>query len=316
MTKPEVLIVFYCTLVSAASLAGGWLPTLVRFTHVRIQLMMSFVAGVMLGVALLHLLPHAVEFAPSVAWATAWLLGGLLVMFFLMRAFDFHHHEDAEADQDPEPCPGHDDGPHHHEHSSAGRVHGQHPISWMGLCVGMVIHSLLDGVALAASVAVEADQAQPGLALVGLGTFLAVFFHKPLDALSITTLMRVGAWSAGSQAAVNIGFALTCPLGALLFWLGVTQLVGEQGVLISSALAFSAGCFLCIALSDLLPEVAFHSHDQLKLSAALLLGVVLAVAIELLHTSAAHTDHSPHHHEHPAGPSHHDEGISTSGRAG
>jgi zinc and cadmium transporter len=41
------------------------------------------------------------------------------------------------------------------------------------------------------------------------------------------------------------------------------------------ALAFSAGTFLCIALSDLLPELQFHSHDRLKLSVALLAGVVL-----------------------------------------
>jgi len=30
-------------------------------------------------------------------------------------------------------------------------------------------------------------------------------------------------------------------------------------------LAFSSGTFVCIALSDLLPEVQFHSHDRLKL---------------------------------------------------
>ena len=51
------------------------------------------------------------------------------------------------------------------------------------------------------------------------------------------------------------------------------------------ALAFSAGTFLCIALSDLLPELQFHSHDRLKLSLALLAGFGLmmgASAIEML----------------------------------
>ena len=41
----------------------------------------------------------------------------------------------------------------------------------------------------------------------------------------------------------------------------------------SKTLAFSAGTFLCIALSDLLPELQFHAHDRWKLSAALLAGV-------------------------------------------
>ena len=43
-----------------------------------------------------------------------------------------------------------------------------------------------------------------------------------------------------------------------------------------AALAFSAGVFLCISLSDLLPEVQFHSHDMWMLSGALLTGVGLA----------------------------------------
>ena len=45
---------------------------------------------------------------------------------------------------------------------------------------------------------------------------------------------------------------------------------------IACALAFSAGTFLCISLSDLLPELQFHSHDRLKLSVALLLGLGVA----------------------------------------
>ena len=70
----------------------------------------------------------------------------------------------------------------------------------------------------------------------------------------------------------------------LLFWLVASQIDVGQSLLIGCALAFSAGLFLCIALSDLLPEVAFHSHDRGKLSAALLLGVAVAIGVELLHS--------------------------------
>jgi zinc and cadmium transporter len=62
----------------------------------------------------------------------------------------------------------------------------------------------------------------------------------------------------------------------------------------AGALAFSAGTFLCIALSDLLPELQFHSHDRLKLSIALLAGFALmAVTAELepdSHLKASATD--------------------------
>ncbi len=60
---------------------------------------------------------------------------------------------------------------------------------------------------------------------------------------------------------------------------------------IACALAFSAGTFLCISLSDLLPELQFHRHDRVKLSAALLFGLAVAhLAAQL--EAAAHPPHT------------------------
>ncbi|EMI19064.1 putative membrane protein, partial [Rhodopirellula maiorica SM1] len=53
------LLAVYCILIIAGSVTGGWLPALMRMTHLRTQLLMSFVAGLMLGIAMLHMLPHA-----------------------------------------------------------------------------------------------------------------------------------------------------------------------------------------------------------------------------------------------------------------
>ena len=58
--------------------------------------------------------------------------------------------------------------------------------------------------------------------------------------------------------------------------------------MVGCSLAFSAGVFLCISLGDLLPEVEFHSHDRLKLSLTLLLGIALAWGIGLLEPSHVH----------------------------
>ena len=73
--SPTVLLVIYCLAIPLGSLAGGWIPLVVRLTHTRLQLAMSFVSGAMLGVGLLHLLPHAYfEFGaiyPPVWWLTA-----------------------------------------------------------------------------------------------------------------------------------------------------------------------------------------------------------------------------------------------------
>jgi zinc and cadmium transporter len=128
-----------------------------------------------------------------------------------------------------------------------------------------------------------------------VGTFLAVALHKPLDALSITSLMAAGGWSKQAALFANIIFALMCPLGAIGFVLGLGTLAGEQNFVIGCALAFAAGVFLCISLADLLPEVTFHSHDRLRLTVALFLGVTIAWGIGYLEPRHAHEGH--HHPE-------------------
>ena len=163
----------------------------------------------------------------------------------------------------------------------------------------------MDGVALGAAVVAEFAHAHGGLA--GFGVFLAVLLHKPLDALSVTGLMATGTWSKQSRTIVNLCFSLICPLGAFLF-LKFAPDYGTQNYanVLGIGLGFSAGAFLCISLSDLLPEVQFHRHDRGKLSASLLLGVLLAYGIGYLEGEHAHshgesqsTEHSEMHNHPP-----------------
>ena len=284
------LLAVYCILIVTASMTGGWLPSIIRLTHLRTQLLMSFVAGLMLGIAMLHMLPHAAELLPSATQTGAAALVGIITMFLLMRAFHVHAHDEFD-ELDPE-AHSHD---HDHDHEHSGGCHHGHashgkPLGWVGLLFGLGLHTLMDGVALGASVAAEAYHS-PFLGLAGLGTFLAVVFHKPLDAFAITSLMKKGGWSNRQQNLVNITFSLFCPIGALLFFFGATRLTANDAVL-GWGLAISAGFFICISLADLLPEVAFHDHDRIRLTAALLVGVALAVAIESL---PGH-DHEDHGH--------------------
>ena len=46
---PSTVLLIYCVCIVLASLAGGWLPSVLRLTHLRMQLTMSMVAGLMLG---------------------------------------------------------------------------------------------------------------------------------------------------------------------------------------------------------------------------------------------------------------------------
>ncbi len=275
------LLLLYCVLIALASLFGGSIPSLVKLTHERIQLTLSLVSGVMLGVALLHLLPHAILVLESPEIALGICLGGLLFMFFLIRTFHFHQHDlavDSEHDHKQKELCNHDHDQHHvhcEEHS------GSVDMGWVGLCFGLAIHTILDGITLAAAVQ---SSSPVGWSLAGMGVFLAIVLHKPLDALSITSLMKIRGYDMNKQMIVNLVFSLMCPLGAILFAFSVESLASYRDMVLGISLAFSAGIFLCISLGDLLPEVHFHSHDRLKLSAMLLLGVAIAFGIEMMHS--------------------------------
>jgi zinc and cadmium transporter len=298
---PDVLLTIYCCLIVLASLAGGWLPSMLRLSHLHMQLLMSLVGGMMIGVACLHLLPQAIAQLNDPAWLSGSLLVGVLCMLFLLRFGHVHHHGEAASSQSecdhipvaflPDDCShsldhdiAHD---HDHDASSVSSVAtkappGRHRLSWVGLFLGLALHTLFDGVALGASVVSEAGSSTAAsLSLFGLGTFLAVALHKPLDAMSITSVMSAGGWAPRSLAFINGGFALACPAGALIFWFGTSTLDSSAHV-VGCALAFSAGAFLCIALTDLIPEVLNHQHDRVKLSFTLILGSILAIGIEFL----------------------------------
>ncbi|MEZ5503301.1 MAG: ZIP family metal transporter [Halioglobus sp.] len=281
MSSPTYLLIFYCLAIAGFSLIGGFLPTWVRMTHTRTQLVMSLVSGLMLGVAFYHLLPHSIALmggprgVDTTVW---WLMLGLIVMLLLLRVFHFHQHdfsgeEALQLDVTQHDHHPHHDRDHHHGHTPGGPVHG---LSWVGLALGLGVHTLIDGVALGAVMQAGTGEA---VGLIGIGVFLAILLHKPLDSMSIVTLMAVGGWSREARIRANVVFALLCPLGALLFFFGVDAATDSRNHLVGAALAFSAGAFICIALSDLLPEVHFHSHDRTKLTLAFLLGLLVAYGI-------------------------------------
>jgi zinc and cadmium transporter len=280
LLSPAALLAVYCVLVLAASLAGGWLLLLIRLTHTRLQMAVSFVAGLMLGIALLHFLPDANQHLGNLGKTVDWMLGGFLTMFFVQRFFHFHHHDLPEGD--PEDCCGHE---HEHDHAEQHAHHAHtladksaQQLSWVGTALGLTLHSLLDGLALA--VAVDAG-AKAHESLAGAGVALVVILHKPFDAMAVSTLMAAGGSSRMSRHVLNGLFALASPLGALLVYFGAGWLAGDSVPLLGCALAFCAGSFLCIASSDLLPELQFHSHDRFKLSFMLLAGLAVAVLIKV-----------------------------------
>jgi zinc and cadmium transporter len=170
-------------------------------------------------------------------------------------------------------------------------------LPWGSAAFGLAVHSLVGGIALASAVVADySDRARVGA--TALGVLVATLLHKPADALTITSLMLRSGATRKSAHAVNLGFALMIPVGVIIFSLGMgTMSPGRAASWTADALAFSAGTFLCIALSDLLPELQFHSHDRFKLSVALVVGFSLmagTAALEPAERGTPAKDHATH----------------------
>jgi len=270
-------------LTAAAAWAGGASVAVLRLGHRRMQVLLSFTGGILLGVAFLHLLPHAATaFGGRVDEVSPWLIGGFFLMFLLERAFHGHAHHAADPEHGPPVGCDHGHEPHDGHGSATG--HDRHPGTrpgweWCGAFAGLAVHSLADGAALAAAMDVPVAG---GSLVTGLATLLAILLHKPIDAALIAALMLKAGSPAKTRRIVNAAHALLVPLGAALFLVMLRGVGDERGVILGAAMGLATGAFVCIAAADLLPEVEFHSHDRLLLSATLALGITVAAGITAL----------------------------------
>ncbi|MDP6625038.1 MAG: ZIP family metal transporter [Nitrospinota bacterium] len=129
--------------------------------------------------------------------------------------------------------------------------------------LGISFHSLLDGMSIGAGFIAED---------IVFIVFLAIVIHKFPSALSLTGILIEGGYKKKKIIQLAVIFALTTPVGALLSFFILKNL---NEVIIAWAIGISAGTFLCIATSDLLPLV----HQQNKKKHLNLLSLITGLLI-------------------------------------
>lgn len=242
---PAGQIVLCSLVILVAALIGASVP-LYAGARGRSVTFLAFAAGVMLGAAFFQMLPEAMHGSDYSALALVPV--GFVVLFLLERYVLVH------ACEEPPDC---------EEHKGHGR-------SALGLTafLGMSAHTLFDGVALASSVA-------EGVAIPAL---VAITAHKIPSSLSLASILQNDGRSKRNVLLYICAFALMVPLGATLYFALDAVLHFEN--LHSKALAFSAGTFLYIAVSDLLPHVNRHGKDKrIRHIAALSFGLALMFGV-------------------------------------
>ncbi len=280
MTQLQTLAL-YTFAILAGAMVGGSLPLIGRIG--RSDLGLSFSAGVMLGAAFLHMLPEAVEEAGPVA--SPFVIVGFLLLYLLERFVLIHVCAEpgpnarlsaaGEGTLHAHPGHAHDLA---HEHPHTGDLHLEdgtgcdvHTLG-MAAFVGMSLHTLVDGFALGAA-SVDAG--------LGLLVFLAILAHKVPNSFSLSAILRAEGYSRGKALAMNAAFALMVPAGAGLYV--IARQVVHTEAFTAYALAASAGTFLHLSLSDILPDLHRRGGSKALLTGALLAGVALMWALRGLH---------------------------------
>jgi zinc transporter ZupT len=242
---PAVLI-SGSALVSAA--AGGFLA-LRAVRHVG--LIIAAGAGIRIGAAYFDLIPESVEHLGSLDLAMVATAIGFLAFYAVEKLTALHVGHETATELD------HGDAEHRH-------------IGFIG-AIGMSLHSFLDGVALAAGLALGG-----GIALV---IAVVVVVHRFSDGIGIVSLL----------------LASRTPRPQIYRWVGLVSMAPVLGVLVGlvlpvpdaalgAMLAVFAGFFLYIGAAELLPEA--HRTDR---SSWVVAATVAGVGSIYLFSVFAHT---------------------------
>ena len=233
---------------SLVSLIGGVL--LLRSKKRRRQallLTLPFAAGALLAAAFFDLLPESFELGDSAAMLL-WALAGFTGFFILERLAGWFHH--------------------HHDHKETSRDAPQRQM----IIVGDILHNAIDGLAIGAAFAVSIP--------TGIITTLAVSAHEIPKELGTFALLLSRGWKDKTVLVANLLTALATVAAAV----GVYLLGTGSELAIGPLLALTAGFFIYIAASDIIPDI----HEQPRRigtiqALALVVGIVaVGVVIHLL----------------------------------
>jgi zinc and cadmium transporter len=201
--------------------------------------LLSFAAGVLLATTFLELLPEAVHAAAGDGTIFIATLFSVIAFFLIERVLHGLHAHNA----------------------------GHAETSGYLILIGDGLHNFIDGVVIAAAFVVS-----PAL---GLTTTLAVAAHEIPHEIADYGILMSGKFSRWSALWLNFASGLTAILGALTCF----AFEGFVERHLAWFLASTAGMFIYIAASDLIPELHHSRWRDLWLSTVPLLAGVALMAL-------------------------------------
>ena len=228
-------------LVSLISLVGIFtLAMKDNLLHKILFCLIGFSAGTLIGSAFLHILPEALQKSNSTN-VFYYLILGIILFFLMERYLHWRHCHDKDC----------------HIHS----------FTYLNL-FGEAFHNFIDGLAIAASFVISIK--------LGITTTLAIISHEIPKELGNFGVLIYGGFSRKKALLYNFISALMAIIGALTGYFISDFAQGFSNFI----MPLTAGGFIYIAMSDLIPEVHKESNQKRATLAfiACLLGIVFMAA--------------------------------------
>ncbi len=236
------------SIVSLISLVGVFLLSFDQKRLKKILLyLVSFAVGGLFGDALIHLIPESFEQLGSSLATSIYIIVGILLFFILEKFLHWQH------------C-----------HIPTSKEH-IHPVATINL-VGDAFHNLMDGILIGASFLAGPH--------IGITTTIAVILHEIPQEIGDFGILIFKGLSIPKALMLNFLSGLTAILGAVISLTIGPHVAGYSAVL----LPITAGGFLYIAGSDLIPELHHGSDVTVKMSVMQFVCIVLGVAVMALLT--------------------------------
>ena len=230
--------------ISAVSLIGVLTLVVAPRTLKRgLVVLVAFAAGGLLGDTFIHILPEIAESEAGLdLQASLLIIGGVVTFFVLEKTLHWHHSHMPTQDV-------------------------MHPVATMNL-VGDGLHNFIDGAIVVAAFGVSTE--------VGVATAVAVGVHEIPQELGDFGILVHGGVTPKRALLLNLASALLAVLGGLL-----TLFLSSFASVGAVVLPFTAGAFVYIASTDLIPELHKEPEPGKSLIqvASLIIGVGTMVAL-------------------------------------
>ena len=209
-------IAIYSILAGAATIAGIYLVLRKEdWARKNSIFLISFSAGVLLSVAVIHLLPEALDLSKN---ALLWFLGSFILFYIIEHSIILHSCREEDN------C----------------EVHSIDKVALLGIG----FHSLLDGIVI--GVGFEISFA------LGIMATLSVLLHELPEGISTISILLHSNYSKKKAIFYSWLVAVATPIGAIGSYFFIRG-IGEN--VLGILLAIAAGSFFYVAASDLIPEL-------------------------------------------------------------